>query len=233
MNFEHIKDIDLSILLSLQGGEQMFIDQLVITLTNGFTWIPLYISILYLIIKNNEKWSQILLLLAVVAVAMLASNLLNGGFIKPFIARLRPTSDPHLINIIYPINNYQPAGYSFFSAHACNSFTIAVLISLIVRSRLLTSFLLAWATLNAWTRLYLAAHYPSDVVVGMIAGTTIASLCYLLYMRLYLKITPKINYVSSHYTKMGYNFSDIDIVVLCFVLTILYALLRTVIELGI
>lgn len=233
MNFEHIKDIDLSILLSLQGGEQMFIDQLVITLTNGFTWIPLYISILYLIIKNNEKWSQILLLLAVVAVAMLASNLLNGGFIKPFIARLRPTSDPHLINIIHPINNYQPAGYSFFSAHACNSFTIAVLISLIVRSRLLTSFLLAWATLNAWTRLYLAAHYPSDVVVGMIAGATIASLCYLLYMRLYLKITPKINYVSSHYTKMGYNFSDIDIVVLCFVLTILYALLRTVIELGI
>lgn len=233
MNFEHIKDIDLSILLSLQGGEQMFIDQLVITLTNGFTWIPLYISILYLIIKNNEKWSQILLLLAVVAVAMLASNLLNGGFIKPFIARLRPTSDPHLINIIHPINNYQPAGYSFFSAHACNSFTIAVLISLIVRSRLLTSFLLAWATLNAWTRLYLAAHYPSDVVVGMIAGATIASLCYLLYMRLYLKITPKINYVSSHYTKMGYNFSDIDIVILCFVLTILYALLRTVIELGI
>lgn len=233
MNFEHIKDIDLSILLSLQGGEQMFIDQLVITLTNGFTWIPLYISILYLIIKNNEKWSQILLLLAVVAVAMLASNLLNGGFIKPFIARLRPTSNPHLINIIHPINNYQPAGYSFFSAHACNSFTIAVLISLIVRSRLLTSFLLAWATLNAWTRLYLAAHYPSDVVVGMIAGATIASLCYLLYMRLYLKITPKINYVSSHYTKMGYNFSDIDIVVLCFVLTILYALLRTVIELGI
>lgn len=233
MNFEHIKDIDLSILLSLQGGEQMFIDQLVITLTNGFTWIPLYISILYLIIKNNEKWSQILLLLAVVAVAMLASNLLNGGFIKPFIARLRPTSDPHLINIIHPINNYQPAGYSFFSAHACNSFTIAVLISLIVRSRLLTSFLLAWATLNAWTRLYLAAHYPSDVVIGMIAGATIASLCYLLYMRLYLKITPKINYVSSHYTKMGYNFSDIDIVVLCFVLTILYALLRTVIELGI
>ncbi|MCI6672062.1 MAG: phosphatase PAP2 family protein [Prevotella sp.] len=233
MNFEHIKDIDISILLSLQGGEQMFIDQLVITLTNGFTWIPLYISILYLIIKNNEKWSQILLLLAVVAVAMLASNLLNGGFIKPFIARLRPTSDPHLINIIHPINNYQPAGYSFFSAHACNSFTIAVLISLIVRSRLLTSFLLAWATLNAWTRLYLAAHYPSDVVVGMIAGATIASLCYLLYMRLYLKITPKINYVSSHYTKMGYNFSDIDIVVLCFVLTILYALLRTVIELGI
>lgn len=233
MNFEHIKDIDLSILLSLQGGEQMFIDQLVITLTNGFTWIPLYISILYLIIKNNEKWSQILLLLAVVAVAMLASNLLNGGFIKPFIARLRPTSDPHLINIIHPINNYQPDGYSFFSAHACNSFTIAVLISLIVRSRLLTSFLLAWATLNAWTRLYLAAHYLSDVVVGMIAGATIASLCYLLYMRLYLKITPKINYVSSHYTKMGYNFSDIDIVVLCFVLTILYALLRTVIELGI
>ena len=57
MDIANLIDIDNSILLLLNGGESVFVDTLMLTLTSGLTWIPLYIALLFLVIKNNENYN--------------------------------------------------------------------------------------------------------------------------------------------------------------------------------
>lgn len=233
MSLNDLLEFDKALLLTLNGSENMFLDHVVLVFTSGVTWIPLYISLLYLVIKNNEKWSQILLIISAVGLCMLASNGLNGGFIKPTIARLRPSVEPSLAHLVSLVDGYTAEGYSFFSAHACNSFCVAVFFSLLVRSKLLTSLLFLWASLTAWTRLYLGVHYPFDVAVGMLVGSLIAVLIYIGFMVIYRKMTSKISYVSTQYSSTGYSLSDIDVVVTVFILTCLYCVFRGTLMAGI
>ena len=61
MNLDALQTFDKSILLAFNGGENIFLDSFVLTLTSAYTWIPLYASLLYLVIKNNENWQKIIL----------------------------------------------------------------------------------------------------------------------------------------------------------------------------
>lgn len=57
------------------------------------------------------------------------------------------------------------------------------------------------------------------------AGT----ISYLLFMYIYKKISPKITYVSSQYTRMGYSITDIDMVMNVLMLTLAYVMIKSVI----
>ena len=52
-------EIDREILSFFNGSESLFLDNLAVILTSGLTWIPLYLSLLYVVIKNNETMKQI------------------------------------------------------------------------------------------------------------------------------------------------------------------------------
>ena len=45
---------------------------------------------------------------------------------------------------------------------------------------------------------------------------------YLLYFRIYSRITPKLHYISTQYTKTGYSLIDIDLVLTMLALTGIY-----------
>ena len=126
MDFSSLLEYDKTLLLAFNNNHNMFLDHVVLVFTSGYTWIPLYVSLFYLIVKNNEKWGRILLIMGSLALCMLISNAGNGGFVKPYIARLRPSSDPLLAHTLFLVNGYAPSGFSFFSAHACNAFSVAV-----------------------------------------------------------------------------------------------------------
>ena len=51
--------LDLSLLHWLNSSNSLYFDSLVPSLTSGLTWIPLYIALLYLVVKNNETMAQI------------------------------------------------------------------------------------------------------------------------------------------------------------------------------
>ena len=76
---------------------------------------------------------------------------------------------------------------------------------------------------NCWTRLYLGAHYMSDIVVGIVWGTISAIIAFFIYKKLYFKISPRLHFISSEYTRSGYSLSDIDMVLNVLVLTIVTA----------
>ena len=221
---------DLGILHFFNGSNSLFYDTLVQVLTSGFTWIPLYLALFYLVIKNNEPMVQIGLAIGCAVLCVVLSGGIDDMIVKPLVARLRPTVDPHVKFTIDIVNGITEAKqFSFFSAHAANTFTIAAFFALLVRSRLLNAALFTWALLNGWTRLYLGVHYPSDVLIGILWGCVVAVLVYWFYFRTYRRISPALNYVSSQYTVTGYNRGDIDMVLTVLMFTYLYAVVRTVV----
>ena len=221
---------DLGILQFFNGSNSLFYDTLVQVLTSGFTWIPLYLALFYLVIKNNETMVQIGLAIGCAVLCVVLSGGIDDMIVKPLVARLRPTVDPHVKFTIDIVNGITEAKqFSFFSAHAANTFTIAAFFALLVRSRLLNAALFTWALLNGWTRLYLGVHYPSDVLIGILWGCVVAVLVYWFYFRTYRRISPALNYVSSQYTVTGYNRGDIDMVLTVLMFTYLYAVVRTVV----
>ena len=98
-------------------------------------------------------------------------------------ARWRPTHDPQIGILVDVVNGYRGGNYGFFSAHAANTFSLAVFFSLLTRNRILSYFLISWSLVNCWTRMYLGVHYPGDILVGLLWGGLVGYGVYRLYLR--------------------------------------------------
>ena len=192
---ECILSADLSLLRFFNSGNSVYFDALVPMLTSGLTWIPLYIALFYLVVKNHETMAQIGLIVATAVVCVCLAGGIGDFIVKPMVG-------------------------SFFSSHAANTFSLAMFFSLLVRDRLFTIVMFLWALLNCWTRLYLGVHYPSDILCGMLYGSFVGVVVYLAFYKLFYKFNIKFQYISSQYTASGYAKADIDVVVATLVFTI-------------
>ena len=212
-------NIDLFLLHLLNGSQSMLFDQLILFLTNGLTWIPLYIALFIMVLKNNESMTQIFIIVGCCALGVMLTAGLDNLFIKPLVARPRPTLDPFVKYTIDVACNYREKSFSFFSAHAANTFGITVFFAWMVRNKVFTWLLVTWSLVNCYTRLYLAMHYPSDIIVGLAFGALAGSLSYLAYWGMAKTTGAKQHYVSSQYTPTGYAIADIDVVAFVLVAT--------------
>ena len=218
--------IDVAVLHFFNGGGNMLMDQIVWVLTSGLTWIPLYLALFYIVVRNNETMSQIGLVLFSAFLCVLFADGIVDGIIKPLVARWRPSNDPIIKYTIHVVNGMRLKDYGFCSAHAANTMSLAVFFSLLIRSKLMTVTLVAWSLVNCWTRLYLGVHYPSDILCGLALGVVVGLLVYLFYYKMYYKISPKIKYISNQYTSTGYAHDDLDFVMGVLMLTLVYVILR-------
>lgn len=220
MDIDSFLALDREVLSWFNGSDSLFLDQLVWLLTQGLTWIPIYVALFYLVIKNNETMTQIMIIVGCVALCLLLSSGVTNGIVKPLVARPRPSLDPLFKYTVQVVDGHRNSGFSFFSAHAANTMAIAVFFCLLVRDRLLSGTLLLWSLVNAWTRLYLGLHYPSDILCGLLWGIVAGLVGYAVFYRLYYKTSPPVTYISSQYTNTGYSRSDIDVVLTVLVLTV-------------
>jgi phosphoribosylaminoimidazole carboxylase PurE protein len=85
MSFQSLIDLDRQLLLWFNGSDSLFIDNLAMTLTNGLTWIPLYVALLYLVIKNNSDIRQILFIIAGAGLAAALPGVIAGETTLPVI----------------------------------------------------------------------------------------------------------------------------------------------------
>lgn len=180
---EELIQFDKQLLLMVNGSDSVFLDYVVMTLTNGLTWIPLYLSLLYVVIKTNKLPKDILYIVAAAGLCVLFAGTVDDTIVKPLVARWRPTHDPEIGMLVDTVDNYRGGNYGFFSAHACNTFSIALFFSLLMRRRVLTIALISYSLVNCWTRLYLGVHYPGDITVGLLWGTIVGYSVYRLYCR--------------------------------------------------
>lgn len=180
-----LMEIDRQVLLLFNGSSSLFLDGLMVTLTSGYVWIPLYVVLFYVIMRDNETIPQIMLVAAcAVAGAALTAGITNF-IVKPLFERPRPCNDPmfkYLVDVVISARN---SDYSFFSAHAANTSVIATFLSLTLRRRAFTVAMAAWVLLNCYTRLYLGMHYPSDILVGLCFGTLMGIATYRIYLKLH------------------------------------------------
>ncbi len=226
MDWNALIELDKQLLLMVNGSDSLFLDGLVKTLTTASTWIPLYIALFYLVLKNNDTIQKILLILACAGLCVFFAGSVDDLIVKPMVARWRPTHDPEIGVLVDVVNGYRGGSYGFFSAHASNTFSIAVFFSLLVRSRLLTGFLVLWSLVNCWTRMYLGVHYPGDILVGLLWGGFVGTMVWLLHRRLSRGWSSNRGFVSDQYTPSGFQNADVYIVIVVLLFLFFYAILR-------
>ncbi len=118
-----------------------------------------------------SRFAAALLVVAVVYVAFRLGNWTEHT-LKVLIARPRPCAALAGLRLLLPC----PQSFSMPSGHAVSSFSVAVPLWRLTRSRVSRawrSYPLVLAAIIVFTRLYLGVHYPSDVLVGTVLGAGI------------------------------------------------------------
>lgn len=139
-----------------------------ILVSEKWFWIPLYIIFLYFLFKNYNRKSffYILLFIAIgITVSDQIANIFKEGF-----HRLRPCHDSSLEGLIREVKC--GGQFGFYSAHASNSFFTATFLTFLLKKyyKFLPYFLFLWASLVAYSRVYLGMHFPGDIIFGAIMG---------------------------------------------------------------
>lgn len=226
MDFSTIQNIDFQVLQWFNGSNNVILDQLAVVLTSGVTWIPLYVVLFIVVMRNNETMSQIALVVGSAFLCILFADGFADGIIKPLAERWRPSNDPLVKYSVQVVDNLRMKDYSFCSAHAANTMSLAVFFSLLIRSRMISITMVTWSLVNCWTRLYLGVHYPLDVLTGIVLGGVVGFLVYLFYHRMYRRISPEIKYISNQYTSTGYDHDDIDMIMTVVMVVLVYVVIR-------
>ena len=220
---DHLISFDRSLFFFLNGSDSTFLDGIFLSITKVSTWIPLFLCMLYVVVKNNNA-RRCLILLGLTVLLVVATDQFSSGLCKPFFHRLRPSHNPAMVNLVDLVNGYRSGLYSFISGHATNTFAIAVYFSLIFREKKTTVVLFSWALLSSYSRIYLGLHYPADIFAGAVSGSLIGCMFYYIYQWLITKFASCKGKCSSLFTTTGYMKKDFRVIHIVFVATILYTL---------
>ena len=223
---EFLQDIDRELLLGINGSDSLYLDRLVRTLTNGLTWIPLYLSLFYMVMKNNDNFRRLLLVLGGAGLCILLAGTVDDVIVKPLVARWRPTHDPQIGILVDIVDGYRGGKYGFFSAHASNTMSIATFFCWLARSHRLSIALVIWSLVNCWTRMYLGVHFPGDILVGLIWGITVGTGVYFLYRRLTRGMYMPRNLNPVQYTTTCYRRQDCNWPIAVFIYTLLFVFIK-------
>jgi len=138
--------------------------------TTKINWAPFYAFLLYLIYREWGKKS-ILLIIAVIALMIVFTDQITNLFKHGF-ERLRPCHVEGLIDHMRIVRKGCGGQFGFFSGHASNSMAVAIFAGLMLkkRSKYWIYFLIVWAIVMGYSRIYVGVHYPLDVLCGFIFG---------------------------------------------------------------
>ena len=186
MFWQNVHQLDQQITLTINSWNSAFTDPIWTFLSLKLVWAPLYAAIIALMIwKLGWKMGLI-----VVGGVLLTIGFCDqfANLIKHATARIRPVNDEWMV--AHGLNILEwGGGFSFFSAHAANSFGIAGSSWFGLKNCLIGSqntcrcrlsnenlckyyawIMFTWASLVAISRIFVGKHYLGDVIVGTIVG---------------------------------------------------------------
>jgi undecaprenyl-diphosphatase len=181
---EALNSVDKNLLLFFNHLDNPVLDFLMYWASNKWIWIPLYAFLAFKIYKKFPQ--QFFLILVCVAVAIAVSDQLSSSIIKKAAMRLRPCHDPSISSDVHLVYGYCGGMYGFISSHASNAFTLFSFMFFLFRQEKskMISVVLVWAIIVSYSRIYLGAHFPGDVLAGALLGFILGYLSYRLFQKL-------------------------------------------------
>lgn len=176
---ESILQADQKLFLALNKMHSAGMDELMVLISGKLEWIPLYVLLLFFVIKKYGKATWIILIGAALTVTL--ADQISVNLFKDVFERLRPCHNPQLADLVHTVNGKCGGQFGFVSSHATNTFGIATFLGLLLTSpnkRFPLIALLFWAAIVSYSRIYLGVHYPLDVLGGGILGVIIGLATY-------------------------------------------------------
>ncbi len=167
---DRIKQIDTELLIFLNNLGNKSWDPLWISITDKFTFLPLFILIIFFLFKKNGTKGLLVILLFISVLILFTDQFTN--VVKDFTQRLRPCRLDELQGLLRDID-IRCGKYGFFSAHAANSISVTIFIINCVDEsvkKFLKPVLILWVMIFSYSRIYLGVHYPLDTIFGLSFG---------------------------------------------------------------
>jgi membrane-associated phospholipid phosphatase len=180
--FELLSVIEADILMLIQSARNRFFNKFFITVTksgdHGFIWIIiaavcLVVSVMFFILKKRKRADLGELTIGFApALSLIFSFISCNLILKNAVARIRPYEAMNDLSILIP----KESDASFPSGHSSAAFacSVALLIALPKKYKWIGVIAVIYASIMAFSRLYVGVHYPSDVVGGVLIGTACA-----------------------------------------------------------
>lgn len=178
-------DYPLFEMLNFDGGATL--DSLMSAISGIVMWIPLYLLILYMVWRR-WSWRGVVALILAVALALGLADLLAGIFkhsgplknLWPdFPARLRPMFSEGLSDVNIPSTNH--GRYGTVSAHAATIVSLSIISAYAIHRRWFSWLIAMVAIAICYSRIYLACHFPQDILLGAALGVVTATLGILVF----------------------------------------------------
>ncbi|MBP5643107.1 MAG: phosphatase PAP2 family protein [Bacteroidales bacterium] len=165
-----LNELDHQLFLFLNGLHVGWLDHVMTFISSTAGWIPFY-AVLVFLVFYKYRWKGLWVILGV-AVLITCSDQIASSVFKPLVHRLRPCHDPLIQDLVYLPNGHCGGMYSFMSSHAANTFALATYIWLIMRQfyKNIGWVMFPWATVVSYSRIYMGAHFPGDVICGAVLG---------------------------------------------------------------
>lgn len=178
---ETLEALDRSIVLWINSMNAPVMDEVMWIISGKLTWIPLYITLLFLFARKYG-WGKAALFLISVAVAVTIADQVSVHLFKNLIMRYRPSHHSELTNQLhfYAMEGglYKGGMYGFVSSHATNFMVVCLMAILALRKhyKRIVIPMIAIYVLVCYSRMYLGVHYLSDLIAGALLGALIAYL---------------------------------------------------------
>lgn len=202
---------DKQAILQVNTLHNPVLDRFFWLLSDTMVWLPVALLLLYVLVRNKKVESLFILL--VMALMFVLTDFAVSEWVKPLVARPRPTRDMMLIPLLETVFDYHGGSYGFPSNHASNVFAVAMFTTLLLRDRWYGWSIFLWAALVSFSRVYLAVHYPTDVFCGAAYGVLIGWLAWWLYSRWlhYKGLYKKPHVARDAYTVSFYRRTDVSL----------------------
>lgn len=160
-------------------------------------WVPLYLLIIYMVWRHYS-WRGLLAFAVAIGVAVGLADIVSGIFKHQgiladvwasFPARLRPMHTPEGLEFF--TNGYYTGNrFGTVSGHSATIVAIALLSSMVIKRRWFSLLMAVVATMVCYSRIYLACHFPQDILLGAVVGV-LSGLCSVWLFRLLQRLFEK------------------------------------------